>query len=138
MTLNAAELQVPHGKLYQDGDKCQGKPGHVYVKHFAYAGATTGQLYNGQTQKCTKPGQTNCGQLPKLDPRNVPLQDQELLTIAFVPSDEASKVPPPPDYVNTNLKNAAASSTSTTTTPTTALPSSATTTPKTTTTTVKK
>ena len=36
MKLNAAELQLPGGKLYLDGDTCQGKPGHVYVKEFAY------------------------------------------------------------------------------------------------------
>ena len=49
MNLNAAELKVPGGKLCHDGDTCQGKPGHVYVKHFAYIGAT-GQLYNGRTK----------------------------------------------------------------------------------------
>jgi hypothetical protein len=105
MKLNAAELQVPGGTLYQDGSSCQGQPGHVYVKEFAYAGATVGQLYNGKK-----------GQLAKLDPRDVPLKDQVLLTIAFVPASEASKIPPPPDSVNTALNNSAGSSTSTSTT----------------------
>ncbi|HUE60304.1 MAG TPA: hypothetical protein VMO88_12035, partial [Acidimicrobiales bacterium] len=79
MKLNAAELQVPGGTLYQDGSTCEGKPGHVYVKQFAYAGATVGKLYNGKK-----------GQLPKLDPRDVRLQDQILVTIAFVPAADAS------------------------------------------------
>src|ERR1700761_1349228 len=38
MKLNAAQLQVPGGKHYLDGDSCQGKPGHVYVRQFAYIG----------------------------------------------------------------------------------------------------
>jgi hypothetical protein len=108
MRLNAAELQVPGGTLYQDGAKCEGQPGHVYVKQFAYAGATVGQLYNGDTKH---------KQLPKLDPRDVPLADQVLVTIAFVPASDASKIPPPPDYVNTGLNSVGTSSTSSTTTP---------------------
>jgi len=105
MTLNAAALQVPGGKLYTDGDSCQGKAGHVYVKEFAFVGDKTGQLYSGAK-----------GQLPKLDPRNIPLQDSKLLTIAFVPSSEAASIPPPPGYVNTNLQKASASATATSTT----------------------
>ncbi len=124
MTLNAAELKVPGGTLYQDGNTCEGQPGHVYIKQFAYIGDTVGQLYNGAK-----------GQLPKLDPRSVPLQDQALLTIAFVPASQESKIPAPPASVNAELSKLAASSTPTTTTvpgattPTTAAP--ATTTPTT-------
>lgn len=109
--LNAAELQLPGGTRYTDGTTCQGQPGHVYVKEFPYAGATVGQIYNG------KRGPNGEKPLPKLDPRDVPLKDQVLVTIAFVPASEASKIPPPPDYVNTNLNNAATSSTSSSTTP---------------------
>ena len=120
MKLNAAELQVPGGKLWLDGDTCEGQPGHVYVKHFAYAGATTGQLYNGEK-----------GQLPKLDPRDVPLGDQELVTIAFVPKNKSAQIPPPPAYVNQNLTKLAPTSTTTTvpsaTTPTTSKPTTPTT-----------
>ncbi|HET9076275.1 MAG TPA: hypothetical protein VFN68_05040 [Acidimicrobiales bacterium] len=105
MTLNAAELQVPGGTLYQNGNSCQGQPGHVYIKQFAYIGDTVGQLYNGAKN-----------QLPKLDPRSVPLQDQALLTIAFVPANDASKIPAPPASVNTALSKLAASSSTTTTT----------------------
>jgi hypothetical protein len=102
MKLNAGELQVPGGKLHLDGDSCQGKPGHVYVKEFAYSGDKTGTLKN-------------------VDPRNIPLVDQSMLTIAFVPSSAKDSIPPPPQYVINNLnKLAASSSTTTTTTPTSA------------------
>jgi hypothetical protein len=99
MKLNAAELQVPGGKLYQDGDKCSGKASHVYVKQFAFVGDTTGALQN-------------------VDPRDIHLQNQVLLTIAFVPASEKNSIPPPPSYVGTNLSKLAASSSSTTTTTT--------------------
>jgi hypothetical protein len=111
MKLNAATLQLPGGKLYQDGDKCDGKASHVYVKEFAFAGDKTGTLQN-------------------VDPRDVLLQDQSLLTIAFVPASEMNGIPPPPAYVNTNLNKLAATSPS----PTTTVPGSTATTP----TTVKK
>ena len=116
MTLNAAELKLPGGKLYQDGDSCQGHPGHVYVKQFSFVGDTTGQLYNGEK-----------GQLPKVDPRQVLLADSKLVTIAFVPASGAASIPAPPEYVNTNLRAATASSTTSTTT--TPAASTATTTP---------
>jgi hypothetical protein len=128
MKLNAAELQIPGGKLWLDGDTCEGKPGHVYVMHFAYIGAT-GQLYNGHTT--ATPGRP--AQLPKIDPRDVPLADQELVTIAFVPADKAGSIPAPPEYVNKNLSALGANGTTTTTTP-----ASTTTVPATTSTTVKK
>lgn len=105
MTLNAAQLQVPGGHLYQNGASCEGQPGHVYVKQFAYVGDTTGQLYNGAKD-----------QLPKLDPRDVPLGDDELVTIAFVPAKDAAKIPPPPDSVTSALKKLQAAQTTTTTT----------------------
>lgn len=121
MTLNAAELKLPGGTLYQDGNKCDGQPGHLYVKEFAFVGDNVGRLYNGAK-----------GQLPKLDPREIPLQDQVLLTIAFVPSSDASKIPPPPKDVGTALNALNSSSSSSTTTPTPATTTPATTTPTTT------
>jgi hypothetical protein len=98
MKLNAGELQLPGAKLYLDGDSCEGKPGHVYVKEFAFAGDKTGTLQS-------------------MDPRNVPLADQSLLTIAFVPSSAKNSIPPPPAYVINNLNKLAASSSTSTTTP---------------------
>ena len=91
MKLNAATLQLPGGKLYQDGDTCKGKASHVYVKEFAFAGDTTGTLQN-------------------VDPRKILLQDQSLLTIAFVPASDKDKIPPPPTYVINNLNKLAATS----------------------------
>jgi hypothetical protein len=120
MRLNAAALQVPGGKLHLDGDTCQGKPGHVYVTEFAFAGDKTGTLQ-------------------QVDPRNVPLQDQALLTIAFAPASAKNSIPPPPPYVINNLNKLAASSTTSTTTPaSTTAPPRSTTTVSPTSTTVKK
>lgn len=98
MKLNAAELQLPGGHLYRDGDTCDGKASHVYVKQFAYVGDPTGQLV-------------------KSDPRNVRLSDQALVTLAFVPASDQAKIPAPPKYVQDNLAKLAASSPATTTTP---------------------
>jgi len=97
MKLNAAELQVPGGKLYVDGDTCGGKASHIYVQKFAYTGDTIGQL---QT----------------VSPDKIALEDQSLLTIAFLPSSDKKAIPVPPSYVITNLKKLAAQSQTSTTT----------------------
>lgn len=125
MKLNAAELQVPGGKLYQDGDSCEGKPGHVYVRQF-YEGDKVGQLYNGDTKH---------GQLKKLNPTDVPLTNDVLVTIAFVPADKASSIPAPPESVQSALTKLQAS---TTTTTTTTVPATTTTTVASTTSTTSK
>ncbi len=118
MKLNAAELQVPGGKLYTDGDSCNGSPGHVYVKEFNNVSDTVGVLQN-----------TN--------PSDVRLQDQSMYTIAFVPSSDKNSIPPPPQYVINNLNKLAASSSTTTTTtpPAVSTPTTPTTRPATTSTT---
>ncbi len=108
MKLNAAELQVPGGKLYTDGATCEGKPGHVYVKQFDYVG-------------------DNVGTLETVTPTDVPLSDGALVTIAFVPASDKGKIPPPPAYVQTNLTKLSASTSPTTTTPTTVKPTTPTT-----------
>ena len=109
MKLNAAELQVPGGKLYQDGDTCKGKPAHVYVKQFAFAGDTTGTSAERRLR------------------RNVLLQDQSLLTIAFVPASDKDTDPAAPGLRHHQPHKLAATSPTTTTvlgtTPTTATPS---------------
>ncbi len=124
MTLNAAELQVPGGHLYHDGDTCGGKVSHIYVKQFAYAGDPTGVVLNQ-------------------NPDNILLQDQQMLTIAFVPSADKASIPAPPASVQTALKAAAASTATSTTVPTpagikpttsTTIPTTATTKPTTATT----
>ena len=108
MKLNAAELQVPGGHHYVDGASCEGKAGHVYIKEFANPTDPIGQLYNGAKR-----------QLPKLDPALVPLKNNQLLTIAFVPSSDASSIPPPPQTVITQLETLMAQqqASSSTTTP---------------------
>jgi hypothetical protein len=106
MKLNAAEIQLPGGKLYQDGDSCGGKPGHIYVREFAGTTDKVGTLYDGKSS------------LARLDPQNVPLKDNDLITIAFVPSSDASKIPGPPDSVYKAVAALQASeSTTATTTP---------------------
>jgi hypothetical protein len=114
MKLNAGELQVPGGQLYQDGNQCNGKTGHVYVKQFPFIGSQSGQVQN-------------------TDPRNVLLQDQALVTIAFVPTGQQAAIPAPPSSVQTALQKLAPSSTSSTTTtpaaPSTTAPAPSTTTP---------
>jgi hypothetical protein len=132
MTLNAAEIQLPGGKQYLDGDSCEGHAGDLYVKQFDYIGDKVGLLYNGAK-----------GQLGKLDPSEVPLADQALVTIAFVPSSDASSIPPPPEYVNKNLQKLEPSTSTTTTLPkststTTTKSTTATTTKSTTATTAAK
>ena len=107
MKLNAAVLQVPGGHLYQDGNTCQGKPGHVYVKQFAGPTDTVGQLFNGGK-----------GQLPKINPSQVALKDNYMLTIAFVPASEATAIPAPPASVVSAVQSfMAQESTSSTTAP---------------------
>ncbi|HWG73202.1 MAG TPA: hypothetical protein VG184_04005 [Acidimicrobiales bacterium] len=100
MHLNASELQVPGGKLYVDGDKCNGSAGHVYVRHFAFPGDSKGVSET-------------------IDPQNIHLDDGSEYTIAFIPASQKDKIPPPAPAVVTNLTNleaqAAAGSSSTTT-----------------------
>jgi hypothetical protein len=97
MTLSPAEVKLPGGKAYDDGDTCEGGKGHVYVKQFPYAGAPTGTLLKG-------------------DPGEVRLADQEELVVAFVPSSKSKTIPGPPADVVANLKKLAASTSTTTTT----------------------
>lgn len=121
MKLNAAELQIPGGHLYLNGDKCEGQAGHVYVKQFEATTDTAGELFNGAKN-----------QLPKLDPPDIRLKSGYMLTIAFVPASKAASIPPPSSSVISALTSAlnAASSSSTTTpaaTSATTLPTTATT-----------
>ncbi len=107
MKLNAGELQVPGGTLYRDGNQCNGKTGHVYVTQFAFIGSKSGQVQN-------------------VDPRNVPLQDQALVTIAFVPTGQQGSIPAPPASVQAALQKLAPASTpSSTSTPAPAAPGAA-------------
>ncbi len=80
VTLNAGELRIPSAAAfashdYHDSDSCGGTPGRVQVTVFRTATATTGTLW-------TK------------DPRNVPLADQSMVVVSFMP--KGAKIPPPP------------------------------------------
>ncbi len=101
MTLTPAELKLPGGKAYHDGDSCEGGKGVIYVKQFPYAGAPSGILVKGE-------------------PSEIRLADQQELVVAFVPSSKSSTIPGPPADVVAALKKLAASATTTTTTTTVA------------------
>lgn len=135
ITLNAAQLQLPGGKLYQDGQTCEGKPGHVYVMTWTspQEPASDGVL---QTQKSsTNTCNPDCNQ-------GTLLRNDELVTMAFLPAPASgqtlSVLQPPASVISrlTTIVAAAANTTTTTssagttssptTTPTTASSSSAT------------
>lgn len=140
VTLNAGELKIPSfegysGHTYHDADSCNGKPGRVQVVTFATAAAKTGAQW-------TK------------DPSTLPLADQTMVVIAFMP--KGATIPPPPATVIAALQHpidapsALPPTTTTTTVPgattttvpgattTTVPPATTTTVPPATTTTVKK
>lgn len=101
MTLSATQLGVPGAKVYTNGDLCSGKAGTVYVKQYPYAGDPVGTL-------------------ARANPTGILLADDSLVTLAFVPSSQSSKIPAPPASVQAALKSAvAAASPTTTTAPTT-------------------
>lgn len=103
MTLNAAVVQIPGGKAYQDGASCGGGKGHVYVKQFAYPGDPSGIVLKG-------------------NPTDVRLANQQELVVAFVPSSKQGSIPAPPASVVKALKALAPPSKAPTTT---TLPASA-------------
>jgi hypothetical protein len=79
MTLNAAQLQVPGGKLYQDGDTCDGKAGHVYVMTWSspQEPASDGALQTSKSSTNTCNPDCNSGVL---------LANNTLATMAFLPA----------------------------------------------------
>jgi hypothetical protein len=120
VTLNAGELKIPSfpgygGHDYHDTDKCGDKPGRVQVFVFPSSTATTGVL------------QTT-------DPREVPLGDQTMVVIAFMPKGATIPAPPPAN-VNAMLHPLDVPSTSSSSTTTTVPGAPTTTTPGVTTTT---
>ncbi len=98
LTLSGNQVRLPGGKDYVSGTNCGSRPAEVFVKQYAFAGAPTGTVLNQ-------------------DPRTVRLQDQALVTIAFVPQADKAKIPSPPAYVQKNLDKVVAAATSTTTAP---------------------
>jgi hypothetical protein len=96
--LTSDSIQLPGGKLYKNGDKCNGQSGHLYVKEYTYVGQAAGVI---QTTSATK----------------VRLANGALLTVAFVPTSKTDSITAPPESVQSALKDTT-TTTSTTTTPT--------------------
>ncbi len=135
MTLNAGELKYPGGHDYRDGDSCGGKPGRVQV----YVWGTP------TTQVSEVPALVKVpGVLSTVNPPDVRLFNNNLITIAFMP--KGAHIPPPPaqsiyslqhlnDVTQTPSTTTTAPGSTATTAPSTATtattaPSSATTAPK--------
>jgi len=125
MTLNASELQVPGGKLYQTGDTCEGKPGSVYVMVWTSPTAPQpdGVLQSKKEIDLAKGYEDTCN--PDCD-SGVLLENDQLVTIAFVPTAKKGEVPkilePPPSVVSALTKQVAAAATTTLPTTSTSVP----------------
>jgi hypothetical protein len=115
MTLTPNEVRLPGGRSYVNGNDCNGTPARVFVKEYPYAGAPTGVIETA-------------------DPATIRLANDALLTIAFVPVGQKSKIPPPPASVRTALAKAVSAASA----PATTIPTSPTTAPSPTTTTKPK
>jgi hypothetical protein len=94
MTLNAGELKAPKGHDYRDGDSCGGKPGRVQVQVWGDSNTHVGQI----NQLATTPGR-----LAIVNPPDVRLFNNNLITIAFMP--KGAKIPPPPAQAIYNLQH---------------------------------
>ena len=93
ITLNAGEIEMPGGRLYQDGDTCEGKPGHVYVMTWADPRPRC------RTASCRTPrknsrrrrrGATRTPATPTAT-SGVLLENDQLVTIAFLPAPAKGK-----------------------------------------------
>jgi hypothetical protein len=128
MTLNAAQVQVPGGKLYTDGQTCEGKPGHVYVMTWGNPAmpAADGTLQNKKSSEDTCNPDCASGVL---------LADDQLVTVAFLPAppkgQTQSVLQPPASVIKKLAQLEALAATTTTTTvpasPTTTVPGTTTT-----------
>lgn len=102
LTLDQTELRYPGGKLYTNGDKCGTKRGTVEV-----------ELWKNLLQSAT-------GALVPGNPDNLKLDNDQLITIAFLPAGQT--VPRPPESI---VNSIFASPSTTTTVPTTTPPTGA-------------
>ena len=129
MQLNAGELQTPGGKLYSDGQSCEGKAGHVYVEVWQ----SPAEPQADGTVETSKSSTDLCS--PDCE-SGVLLEDDQLVTIAFLPAGADNKpptnIPPPPKSVIATLSKLESGANGTTTTVASA-PTSTTTSSKTTT-----
>ena len=119
MTLNAAQLQLPGGHLYQDGQTCQGKPGHVYVMTWSspQEPAADGVLQDSKSADNPCSPDCNSGAL---------LRNNWLVTMAFLPAppkgQTLSVLQPPASVISKLTTLVAAAANTTTTTPGATLP----------------
>jgi hypothetical protein len=104
-TLTSDSIQLPGGKLYKNGDKCDGKTAQLYVKEYTYIGQAAGVI-----QTTSAP--------------DIRLANGALLTVAFVPPSQKDSITSPPESVQSALKD---TTTTTTTTTTSTVPASTTT-----------
>jgi hypothetical protein len=115
MKLNAGELQTPGGKLYQDGDNCEGSTGHVYVEVWS----NPAEPQSDGVVQTTKNADNLCQ--PDCDAGAL-LRDDQLVTIAFLPAGKDNKpptnIPLPPKTVISALAQVEQATTTTTTAPT--------------------
>ena len=121
MTLNAAEIELPGGHLYQRGDTCEGKAGNVYVMVWTSPEAPQqdGVL---QTKKAYDPSKGNEDTCNPDCNSGVRLENDQLITVAFLPAPPKGKTPsvlqPPASVISKLVATVAAAAT--TTVPTTA------------------
>jgi hypothetical protein len=137
MTFNAGEIETPGGRLWQDGDSCEGKSGHVYVMTWASPAELP---QNGVLQdakgKPSSSGTPNAQGLedtcnPDCD-SGVLLENDQLVTIAFLPAAKKGStllIPQPPVSVINRLNSQVSTGGTTTTVaatvpPTTGVPTS--------------
>jgi hypothetical protein len=122
MTLNAAQLQLPGGHLYQDGQTCEGKPGHVYVMTWSspQEPASDGVLQNKKSSENTCVPDCNSGAL---------LRNNWLVTMAFLPAPTAgstlSVLQPSASVISTLTRTIAAAANTTTSSPAATVPTTA-------------
>jgi|GEM_PF-1405258 len=130
MTLNASELEVPGGKLYQAGETCEGKPGSVYVMVWTSPTApqSDGVLQAHKRIDVAKGYEDTCN--PDCN-SGVLLENDQLVTIAFMPTAKPGQTPdilqPPQSVVSALTKQVAAAATTTLPTTSTSAPKTATT-----------
>jgi hypothetical protein len=121
MTLNAAQLQLPGGHLYQDGQTCEGKPGHVYVMTWSspQEPASDGVLQTKKSSDNTCTPDCNQGTL---------LRNNWLVTMAFLPappSGQTLSVLQPPASVISRLTTTIAAAATSTSSPAATVPTTA-------------
>jgi hypothetical protein len=129
MQLNAGELETPGGRLWQDGATCEGKAGHVYVMTWASPSELpqNGVLQNAKGVPSSAGVPNAQGLEDTCDPdcdSGVLLENDQLVTIAFLPAPKKGSTPviPEPSAAIVKALNGQLSSGGTTTTTAAPLP----------------